>query len=81
MNAEDELPGANGKLSNAVAAGGASPIVRVPNAEEWMVKRALDSGAHGIMTPMCHSAVSLHIDSALLCSSFRSRSRVESDSG
>lgn len=46
------------ELSCAVAAAGASPIVRVPNAEEYMVKRALDCGAHGIMTPMCHSAVS-----------------------
>jgi 2-keto-3-deoxy-L-rhamnonate aldolase RhmA len=29
----------------------------VPWPEEWMIKRALDAGAHGIMTPMCHSAV------------------------
>ena len=25
---------------------------------EYMIKRALDSGAHGVMTPMCHTAVS-----------------------
>ena len=24
-----------------------------------MIKRALDAGAHGILTPMCHSAVSI----------------------
>ncbi|KAL1889103.1 hypothetical protein Sste5346_009168 [Sporothrix stenoceras] len=36
----------------AIAAAGASPIVRVPWAESWLIKRALDSGAHGIMVPM-----------------------------
>lgn len=45
------------QLNNAIGSEGASPIIRVPWAEEWMIKRALDSGAHGIMTPMCHSAV------------------------
>ncbi|KAJ5563057.1 Pyruvate/Phosphoenolpyruvate kinase [Penicillium sp. DV-2018c] len=44
------------ELTNAVAHEGASPIIRVPWPEEWMIKRALDAGAHGIMTPMCHSA-------------------------
>ncbi|KAE8153356.1 Pyruvate/Phosphoenolpyruvate kinase-like domain-containing protein [Aspergillus avenaceus] len=43
-------------LTTAIASEGASPIIRVPWAEEWMIKRALDSGAHGILTPMCHSA-------------------------
>ncbi|KAK1926846.1 Pyruvate/Phosphoenolpyruvate kinase-like domain-containing protein [Papiliotrema laurentii] len=43
-------------LVTAIAASGASPIIRPPNAEEWMIKRALDAGAHGIMTPMCHTA-------------------------
>jgi 4-hydroxy-2-oxoheptanedioate aldolase len=47
------------KLNNAIGSEGASPIIRVPYAEEWMIKRALDAGAHGIMTPMCHSEVSL----------------------
>ncbi|WVW82444.1 hypothetical protein I302_104454 [Kwoniella bestiolae CBS 10118] len=28
----------------------------IPWNEEWMIKRALDSGAHGVMTPMCHNA-------------------------
>ncbi|PYH92064.1 Phosphoenolpyruvate/pyruvate domain-containing protein [Aspergillus ellipticus CBS 707.79] len=44
------------ELCNAVASEGASPVVRVPAAEEWMIKRALDAGAHGIVTPMCHTA-------------------------
>ncbi|RDW64339.1 HpcH/HpaI aldolase family protein [Aspergillus mulundensis] len=43
------------ELTNAVASEGASPIVRVPWGEEWLIKRALDAGAHGILTPMCHS--------------------------
>ncbi|KAH8886281.1 Phosphoenolpyruvate/pyruvate domain-containing protein [Thozetella sp. PMI_491] len=44
------------ELATAIGHEGASPIVRVPWNEEWMIKRALDSGAHGILTPMCHSA-------------------------
>ncbi|KAL2869456.1 HpcH/HpaI aldolase family protein [Aspergillus lucknowensis] len=44
------------ELNNAVASEGASPLVRVPWGEEWLIKRALDAGAHGIVTPMCHSA-------------------------
>lgn len=43
-------------LNNAVASVGASPIVRIPWGEEWQIKRALDSGAHGILSPMCHTA-------------------------
>ncbi|WWC58642.1 uncharacterized protein I303_101186 [Kwoniella dejecticola CBS 10117] len=43
-------------LCLAVTAAGASPIIRIPWNEEWMIKRALDSGAHGVMTPMCHNA-------------------------
>ncbi|KAJ5888495.1 hypothetical protein N7495_008536 [Penicillium taxi] len=45
------------ELNNAIGSEDASPIVRVPRAEEWMIKRALDAGAHGIMTPMCHTEV------------------------
>ncbi|KAJ5235276.1 uncharacterized protein N7469_004444 [Penicillium citrinum] len=45
------------ELNNAIGSEGVSPIIRVPCAEEWMIKRALDAGAHGIMTPMCHSEV------------------------
>lgn len=33
-----------------------SPIVRIPAAEPWMVKRALDAGAHGIMVPLLQTA-------------------------
>jgi 4-hydroxy-2-oxoheptanedioate aldolase len=36
----------------AIAACAVSPIVRIPAAESWMIKRALDSGAHGIMCPL-----------------------------
>ncbi|KAJ9156563.1 2,4-dihydroxyhept-2-ene-1,7-dioic acid aldolase [Pleurostoma richardsiae] len=43
-------------LNNAVSSVGASPIIRVPWGEEWQIKRALDSGAHGILSPMCHTA-------------------------
>ncbi|KAJ5733969.1 hypothetical protein N7493_002755 [Penicillium malachiteum] len=43
------------ELNNAIASEGASPIIRIPCAEEWMIKRALDAGAHGIMTTMCHT--------------------------
>ncbi|KAK3394785.1 Pyruvate/Phosphoenolpyruvate kinase-like domain-containing protein [Podospora didyma] len=31
---------------------GLSPIVRIPDLQPWMVKRALDSGAHGILAPL-----------------------------
>ncbi|RSL74475.1 hypothetical protein CEP51_011558 [Fusarium floridanum] len=36
----------------AVAALGVSPLVRLPDMQGWMVKRALDSGAHGIIVPL-----------------------------
>ncbi|TKA39988.1 hypothetical protein B0A55_13093, partial [Friedmanniomyces simplex] len=36
----------------AIAACGLSPIVRVPEGQHWMIKRALDAGAHGIMVPL-----------------------------
>ncbi len=44
------------ELAAAVAAEGASPLIRIPWAAEWMIKRALDAGAHGVLTPMCHTA-------------------------
>jgi 2-keto-3-deoxy-L-rhamnonate aldolase RhmA len=44
----------------AIAAAGASPIVRIPAGEAWMMKRALDAGAHGIMIPMCETKVYLN---------------------
>lgn len=40
----------------AVAATGVSPIVRIPDNQGWMVKRALDAGAHGILVPLLYSA-------------------------
>ncbi|KAH6691481.1 2-dehydro-3-deoxyglucarate aldolase [Plectosphaerella plurivora] len=39
----------------AVSTSGVSPIVRIPASEPWMMKRALDCGAHAIMVPMCES--------------------------
>lgn len=33
-----------------------SPIVRIPASEPWMVKRAFDAGAHGIMVPLLQTA-------------------------
>ncbi|KAL1302872.1 hypothetical protein AAFC00_003200 [Neodothiora populina] len=40
----------------AIAACGVSPIVRVAANEAWMVKRALDAGAHGVIVPLIHTA-------------------------
>lgn len=36
----------------AIAACGVSPVVRVPEGQHWMIKRALDAGAHGIIVPL-----------------------------
>jgi 4-hydroxy-2-oxoheptanedioate aldolase len=41
----------------AIASAGASPVVRIPAGEAWMIKRALDAGAHAIMIPMVESKV------------------------
>ncbi|KKA24960.1 2-dehydro-3-deoxyglucarate aldolase [Rasamsonia emersonii CBS 393.64] len=40
----------------AIAACGVSPIVRIAANEAWMVKRALDTGAHGIVVPLLYTA-------------------------
>ncbi|KAL9075999.1 MAG: hypothetical protein Q9157_003826 [Trypethelium eluteriae] len=40
----------------AIASTGTSPLVRIPGAEGWMVKRALDSGAHGVVVPLLQTA-------------------------
>ncbi|KAI1804188.1 Phosphoenolpyruvate/pyruvate domain-containing protein [Daldinia bambusicola] len=46
----------------AIASCGVSPIVRIPDMQGWMIKRALDSGAHGvseqqsILVPLLRSA-------------------------
>ncbi|KAL0565610.1 hypothetical protein V5O48_016414 [Marasmius crinis-equi] len=42
-------------LTNIIAASGASPLIRVPAEEVWLIKRALDAGAHGLMVPMANS--------------------------
>ncbi|KAK1657543.1 2-dehydro-3-deoxyglucarate aldolase [Colletotrichum godetiae] len=39
----------------AISSSGVSPIVRIPASEHWMMKRALDCGAHAIMVPMCET--------------------------
>ncbi|GKZ32772.1 hypothetical protein AbraIFM66950_002396 [Aspergillus brasiliensis] len=39
----------------AAAACGVSPVVRVIEGQQWMIKRALDSGAHGILVPVLES--------------------------
>jgi 4-hydroxy-2-oxoheptanedioate aldolase len=36
----------------AWAAAGSSPVVRLPAGEPWLIKRALDCGAHGLLIPM-----------------------------
>jgi len=41
---------------NAIAGCGASPIVRIPANEQWMWKRALDTGAHAVMVPLISTA-------------------------
>ncbi|KAF2401377.1 HpcH/HpaI aldolase/citrate lyase family protein [Trichodelitschia bisporula] len=40
----------------AIAACGVSPIVRIPANEAWMIKRALDAGAHAILVPLIKTA-------------------------
>ncbi|KAI0197567.1 Pyruvate/Phosphoenolpyruvate kinase-like domain-containing protein [Astrocystis sublimbata] len=40
----------------AIASCGVSPIVRLPDMQGWMIKRALDSGAHGVLIPLLRSA-------------------------
>lgn len=45
------------QVSAVVGAGSkCSPIVRIPGPENWMVKRVLDAGAHGILCPMMSTA-------------------------
>jgi len=40
----------------AIAACGVSPVVRIAANEAWMVKRALDAGAHAILVPLLYTA-------------------------
>jgi hypothetical protein len=53
-------------LCNAVAAKGVSPMIRVPSDEIWLLKRALDAGAHAIMVPQINTAASPKV-SACFC--------------
>ena len=46
---------------HAVAPFNVSPIVRLPSSEGWLIKRALDAGAHGIAIPMVSTPVSYTI--------------------
>ncbi|KAL5358075.1 Phosphoenolpyruvate/pyruvate domain-containing protein [Aspergillus floccosus] len=39
----------------AIASYGVSPIVRIPDLHSWMIKRALDAGAHGLLAPLIRS--------------------------
>jgi 4-hydroxy-2-oxoheptanedioate aldolase len=39
----------------AIGLGGATPVVRVPWNEPWMIGRALDAGALGVIVPMVNS--------------------------
>jgi 4-hydroxy-2-oxoheptanedioate aldolase len=39
----------------AIAKEGVSPLVRITANEAWMVKRALDAGAHGIVVPLIYT--------------------------
>ncbi|TVY34506.1 2-dehydro-3,6-dideoxy-6-sulfogluconate aldolase [Lachnellula subtilissima] len=39
----------------AIAACGVSPVVRIPDNQSYMVKRALDSGAHAILVPLLYT--------------------------
>ncbi|KAF9879962.1 aldolase citrate lyase family protein [Colletotrichum karsti] len=48
--------GAMHDIVPAIAAAGVSPIVRIPDMQGWMVKRALDCGAHGILVPLLRNA-------------------------
>lgn len=40
----------------AIASCGVSPLVRIAANESWMVKRALDAGAHGVVVPLLYTA-------------------------
>lgn len=43
-------------LLQALAATPTSAVVRIPAAEDWMVKQALDMGAHAVLVPLVHDA-------------------------
>ena len=52
-----------------VAPYGVSPLVRIPDKERWMIKRALDAGAHGIMVPLLNSVAEVEEVVTQVCNS------------
>lgn len=48
----DDLP----QVLQAARAGGAKPLVRTPWRDAWMIMRAIDSGASGVLVPMVNTA-------------------------
>jgi 4-hydroxy-2-oxoheptanedioate aldolase len=48
----DQLPA----LLQAIGNGPSTALVRVPWNESWMIGRALDAGAHGVIVPMVNTA-------------------------
>ncbi|KAI8806133.1 HpcH/HpaI aldolase/citrate lyase family protein [Cladochytrium replicatum] len=57
------IDGEHGALADAdwhaavpiIASCGASPIIRIAGADHTLIKRALDTGAHGVMVPMVNT--------------------------
>lgn len=43
-------------MLRTIGAAGAAPLVRVPHNEPWLLMRALDAGALGVIVPMVNSA-------------------------
>ncbi len=44
------------KIIQAVSLAGAVPIVRVPGNQTWLIGKALDAGAYGVMVPLVNTA-------------------------
>ena len=49
-------PDRMGEMIRVIELGGASPLVRLSSNDPVQIKRAMDSGAHGIIVPMVNSA-------------------------
>lgn len=47
------------KLIRVIELAGSSPLVRIPSIDESLIKKVMDSGAHGIIIPMVNSAEEL----------------------
>jgi 4-hydroxy-2-oxoheptanedioate aldolase len=61
LSLSDMLP-----LLQALAATPASAVVRIPAAQDWMVKQALDMGAQAVLVPLVHdAAMAQHMASAM----------------